>query len=71
LNFLKDRNLEIGQGFESKNFELKDLEYFKIDSKLNQGIWKFDEMNLNYDSEFSFKGKNFDILLDIRVGLGS
>jgi hypothetical protein len=47
------------------------LEYFKIDSKLNQGIWKFDEMNLNYDSKFGFKGKNFDILSDIRIGLGS
>jgi hypothetical protein len=47
------------------------LEYFKIDSKLNQGIWKFDETNLNSDSEFGFKGKNFDILSDIGIGLGS
>jgi hypothetical protein len=28
-------------------------------------------MNLNYDSKFGFKGKNFDILSDIRIGLGS
>jgi hypothetical protein len=30
LNFLKDRNLEIGQGFESNNFELKIWNILKL-----------------------------------------
>jgi hypothetical protein len=38
---------------------------------LYQGLWKFDENDLNSDSEFGFEGKKFDILLDIGVGLGS
>jgi hypothetical protein len=64
LNFLKDRNLDIGQGFRSNEFELKVWNILKYNFKiwfedLNQGIRKFDKTNLNSDSEFGFKEKNF------------
>jgi hypothetical protein len=33
VNFLSDRNMEIGEGFRSIQFELKVWNNFKIDSK--------------------------------------
>jgi hypothetical protein len=57
LNFLKDRNLEIGQGSDSNKFELKFGIFQNLIRRLNQGIWSFDETNSNSNLEFVFKGK--------------
>jgi hypothetical protein len=46
-------NLNLKFGIFSKySFEIR----FK---DVNQGIWKFEETNLNSDSEFGFDGKEF------------
>jgi hypothetical protein len=50
---LDQMNLNLKFGIFSKySFEIR----FK---DVNQGIWKFEETNLNSDSEFGFDGKEF------------